>query len=370
MNKILVIEDEAAVRKLTLQALQSKGYIAIVAEDGETGVEIAKRELPDLILCDIGMPRMDGYATLAALRQDPVTAAIPFIFLTGLTDRSNIRQGMQLGADDYLTKPFTIAELLASVEARLKKLAEVKKLSERKLEDLRANISLALPHELLTPLNGILGFSTMLVEAGDSLKPAEVVEFAQAIHVSACRLQRLIENFLIYSQIELIFASPQKVAEIRDCKPVAVGALVGAAAHQQAERAKRASDLKLEIEDVHLPLSGENLEKTVEELAENAFKFSAAGTPVVVRTQRQSGTFVLSVCDQGRGMTQEQIRSVGAHMQFGRRLHEQQGSGLGLIIAKRLVELHGGKVLIESEPGKQTTVRIEFALPPSQAAAE
>ena len=124
-KKILVIEDEQAIRLNIIKILNFKGFEAISAEDGNTGIQQALLHLPDLILCDIMMPQVDGYGVLAALRHEPETAMIPFIFLTARADRADMRQGMNQGADDYLTKPFTSAELLEAVTARLQKQASI-----------------------------------------------------------------------------------------------------------------------------------------------------------------------------------------------------------------------------------------------------
>ena len=121
MKKILVIDDDSAVMALTTKTLESRGFRTLTAENGVVGLEMAKKHLPDLIICDIQMPQLNGYETLAALRQDPTTAAIPFVFLTGLAERKQFRQGMGLGADDYLTKPFSFEELLARVKAILRR---------------------------------------------------------------------------------------------------------------------------------------------------------------------------------------------------------------------------------------------------------
>ncbi len=121
MKKILVIEDNAATRNLFLECLKSKGFHAIGAENGLVGVQQAKEKLPDLIVCDIMMPELDGYSVLTALRQNPVTAVIPFIFITAKTTRNDIRKAMELGVDDYLTKPFTPKELLDAIATQLKK---------------------------------------------------------------------------------------------------------------------------------------------------------------------------------------------------------------------------------------------------------
>jgi diguanylate cyclase (GGDEF)-like protein len=118
---ILVIEDQQPIRANILKILNHVGFQGIGAENGSEGMELAKSHLPDLIICDIMMPDMDGHEVLKELLQDPGTARIPFIFLTAKADRSDIREGMNLGADDYLTKPFTSDELIDTVFARLAK---------------------------------------------------------------------------------------------------------------------------------------------------------------------------------------------------------------------------------------------------------
>lgn len=120
---ILVIEDDTDTRNLFLAVLEAKGFDCIAAENGVMGIQKAQKYLPDLIICDIMMPDMDGYDVLNALRQDPLTAIIPFIFLTGKNDKAALRKGMELGADDYITKPSTIEEILKAIAIRLEKQA-------------------------------------------------------------------------------------------------------------------------------------------------------------------------------------------------------------------------------------------------------
>ncbi|MBD2387777.1 EAL domain-containing response regulator [Cylindrospermum sp. FACHB-282] len=127
MPKILVIEDEESVRENLLDLLAAEDFETIAAANGRIGVHLAISEIPDLILCDMMMPEVDGYGVLTALRQDPSTATIPFIFLTAKSAKADFRQGMDMGADDYLTKPFTRAELLSAIMNRLEKHATLKK---------------------------------------------------------------------------------------------------------------------------------------------------------------------------------------------------------------------------------------------------
>jgi CRP-like cAMP-binding protein/CheY-like chemotaxis protein len=122
-KKILVIDDNTNIRENTAEILDLAGYKTFTAENGKLGVETAVREKPNVIICDIMMPELDGYGVLHLLQKNPDTANIPFIFLTAKTDRSDFRKGMEMGADDFITKPFEEIELLNAVETRLKKAA-------------------------------------------------------------------------------------------------------------------------------------------------------------------------------------------------------------------------------------------------------
>jgi signal transduction histidine kinase len=356
MKKILVIDDEEWLREMIHLALKQKGFEVIESNNGADGIEKARSELPDLILCDINMEKVDGYLTLASLRNEAPTAAIPFILMTGLADNAGMRHGMELGADDYLAKPFTTDALYAAVEARLKKAQTVRDEAERKLAHLRDNISLMMPHEMRTPLNGILSNAELLAHSAETLKPAEVAEIGQEIHNSSQRLEKLIENFLIYAQLELIAADPKNVNALRVGKTDDSNALIREHATSHAYQSNRIKDLSLNLVNISFPMAGEYLAKITDELVQNAFKFSEPGTPVRVTSSEAFNAVVLSVSDQGRGFSTEQIAQIGAYMQFERKINEQQGLGLGLTIAKRLVELHGGALSIEGKKGEGATI--------------
>src|SRR5579862_6623158 len=127
MKKILVIEDNVDVRENIVEILELSDYQLLQAPDGKTGVELAMKEVPDLIICDIMMPVLDGYGVLHLLSTHKETYGVPFIFLTAKSEKADFRKGMELGADDYLTKPFDGIELLNAVEIRLKKTESLKK---------------------------------------------------------------------------------------------------------------------------------------------------------------------------------------------------------------------------------------------------
>jgi len=121
MKKILLIDDDESIRESTQELLEIVGYTVKTAEDGEKGIKLAAEFVPDVIICDIAMPIMDGYAVLNELSKNPVTSTIPFIFMTAKIEITDLKRGMQLGADDYICKPFSSSELLNSIDLRLKK---------------------------------------------------------------------------------------------------------------------------------------------------------------------------------------------------------------------------------------------------------
>jgi DNA-binding NarL/FixJ family response regulator len=141
MKKILIIEDEPEIRQNIVELLHRKEYDPIAAENGRQGLEMARREHPDLILCDIAMPGLDGHQVLRALRADPTFALIPFIFLTGKGEKEDLRGGMNLGADDYLSKPIRNDDLLLAIETRLQRAAQ----QERARREFKPDFSSAEP---------------------------------------------------------------------------------------------------------------------------------------------------------------------------------------------------------------------------------
>ncbi len=363
MTKILVIEDEVTILENIVEILEMEGFEVFDADNGQTGITLARTHLPDLVICDIMMPKLDGYSVLLALQDDPVTAMVPFIFLTAKTQRSDVRQGMELGADDYLTKPFTADELLTAIHTRLKKKTTTARRYEKKLADLRGNIIHMLPHEFRTPLVSIMGYSELLMWDYETLERERIYDMAATINRSCLRLHRLIENFLIYAQIELLSADTDRRRDLKDMWVSQPNQLVREVSQDKARKTNRDGDLQLDLaQDGTIQIVLDDFRKVVDELVDNAFKFSKPGTPVHVSAGKNDQTYSVAIYNQGHGMTREQIADIGAGMQFERRLHEQQGAGMGLVIAKRLTELHGGELAITSVPGEDITVRVTLAL--------
>jgi DNA-binding response OmpR family regulator len=359
MKTILIIEDEPQIRNNIQELLYLSDFDTLVAENGLQGLELAQDKHPDLIICDLMMPDLDGYGVLIRLRQNSYTATIPIIFLTAKSEWSDLRRGMELGADDYLTKPFHPDQLLQAITVRLNKQAISKQQTQEKLNTLSQCISHSIPHEINTPLNHILGISELLIQQHREFSHEEISEMLESIYKAGKRLHKLTINFLMYADIELLASNPEKVEELRNNGvKTFVKSIIENVALNVAQNSNREADLSIDISDAIVKLSSAKLSKIVEEIIDNAFKFSEPNTPIKIIGSSYNNTFRLFIIDHGRGMTEEQINNVGAYIQFERKMYEQQGSGLGLLIAKTLVELHGGEFLIESIYEKQTIIRI------------
>ncbi len=365
MATILIIDDDPQVRTVLAEALSLHGYHVLTAGDGTEGLRMARESGPDLILCDIVMEGLDGLSTLKAVRNDPRTAGIPLIIITGAGEAGGMRRAMGLGANDYLEKPFRISDLLDSVQARLAQQQVVDREVRERLRELRRSISLALPHELRTPLTNILTAARLLVREEEP-SPGEVRRFSGLILQAGERLHHLLENFLIYAQVEVFRADPGAAAELRRAVLREVGPLVSGASVKVAMTHGRFPDLELEVEGgISACIEGTYLARIVEELVDNAFKFSPPGTPVRV-TLGAGDDLSCTIADRGRGMDEDDLRRLGAYLQLDRRLHEQQGAGLGFAVARGLVELHGGHLELESVPGRGTTVTFTLPGPPAE----
>lgn len=209
MAKILVIEDELDQAMSLKYILEFNGFETILAKngkDGKDGVDLALQELPDLVLIDINMPVMNGYEVLKSLCSKPETYVLPVLFLTAISLKEDQRLGMELGADDYLTKPYTSSEIINVVKARLNRDSGIKHHFEENMNRLRKNITLSLPHELNTPISSILGFSQMIKSLHKSLSDEDIRAMCDNIFESGQRLAEIVKKFNNY--IMLLSKSP------------------------------------------------------------------------------------------------------------------------------------------------------------------
>jgi len=359
MKTILLLDDDENILSVFSMALRHHGYRVIEASSGDEGIELAKKHLPDLILSDISMPGKDGQAVLQTIRQHPELSTKQVVLMTGQTHLVTQRRGMELGADDFLVKPVSLGDLLRCVEARLERAQIHWRVEDRMLSKLRGSLRSNLPHELFTPLGGIIGLSDVLLADYANLSRDEVQDFLKDIHQSALRLHRTLRNYLLILDLQ---ATPQDA-------PMVTEQLAGADLERNVmsgiqaavDYHKRAEDMDIKIENCSIVSAPGDVSLIAEELADNACKFSRKGTPVQIHFGSDA---VLQIVDEGRGMSSEEIAQVGTFQQFDRKKHEQQGLGLGLALVQKLAAKCGATFSIESQLAQGTTVKVAFKAAP------
>jgi two-component system, sensor histidine kinase and response regulator len=352
MPHILIIEDEPQVRANLREILNLNDFETLTAPNGQEGLLAAQDTLPDLILCDVSMPQLDGYGVLQALRQNPQTSPIPIIFLTAHTDRPEVRHGMELGAADYLTKPCSPKDLLRAINTQLTKRAQLETYANTKLDHLRTSLNLALPQELDTPLTQMINTADRLLYQPTT--PEGQAEQLKFIRDTGLRLHRTIHNYLLFADLEMLAIDRRLHAPSRHVKTLTKPII--RTAQRIAQTYQRDHDLVLNLEDAVLSISELKLVKIVEELLDNAFKFSSQ--TVYVLGHPIDGAYKIDIIDNGPGFTQQQIAAIGGYMQFDRAQNQQPGIGLGLAIARHLTQLNGGQFRLCSELGCETIVTV------------
>src|ERR1700736_2110416 len=366
-TSILVVDDDPIVCSLMRATLERDGFTVIEARDGVEACRLYEDHHPDLLLVDLVMPHMDGFELCRVLRGRAESAYVPIVVATSLDDVPSIARAYDAGATDFIPKPLNwlvlnhrvryilrarrAFEELRRNQDRLIAAKEAAEAANRAKSEFLANMS----HELRTPLNAIIGFSGMMSDRMFGPLNARYLDYANIIGSSGRHLLAIITDILDLAQAD---ADKLMLAEER----VDLGEVVELGSSIVQDMARRAQiDFRNEIEGPLPTVLGDpaKLTQILVNLLSNAIKFTEPGGKVrlkVVRPAQRGITF--RVEDTGIGMSAEQIPI--ALTPFGQietgltRKHD--GVGLGLPLTKRLVELHGGTIEIDSEPGEGTVV--------------
>jgi len=318
------------MRKMTAQALRFEGFDVLEAPDGKSGVATALNSFPDLVVCDVMMPDVDGFGVIHALRANPRTALTPFIFLTAMAANGDLRHGMEVGADDYLTKPFKIEE------------------SERKAEEVSLAVAASVPQEILESLDQITNV-TNSIALKYAAQDSEVAAMQEVVELGALRLRRIMRRLHLYAQLPQLYANRFELVGAGSL--VAAETVIERVARAVCRSWKRESDLAVASEAAQLPIGEEYLELLVEELVDNACKFSTPGSRIEVRVQSHPEYWSLTVCNKGTGLSADQTARIGAFKQFWSGSARPRGLGLGLALTEGVARLHGAEFVIESDAG-------------------
>ena len=354
MKTILLIDDDQQVRAMFGLALRKSGYHVIEADSGVTGLAMAQQHLPDLILSDINMPGGDGSTLLRDIRRDPELKSKQVVLFTGRPDLVTPRKGMEEGADDFLVKPVDLKTLLSCVEARFRRASISWRVEDQMVAQLRSTVPPNLPHEIFTPLTGIIGLMEILRSDFPALAPEEVQDIHNDIYQSALRLHRTLRNYLLILDLQTATSEAVPTLSPREVEESIQGGVTEA-----LRLNNRKEDVTVRVKICSISIKPSDLSRMVEELVDNACKFSRQGTPVKVELEADGR---LIITDEGRGLTAEEIAHIGAFHQFDRKKHEQQGLGLGLVLVQKLAAQHKAEFFMKSKPGEGTQAQIAFPL--------
>ncbi|WP_421827390.1 hybrid sensor histidine kinase/response regulator [Larkinella sp.] len=355
-TRIVLIEDETPIRDNVTTLLSLKGYDVESAPNGREGISLAMVSQPDLILCDIMMPEMDGYQVLEAIRSNRSLATVPFIFLTAKTEDADVRRGMISGADDYLTKPFTLESLLLAIESRLQREALRESDLQSRLGELRRTITRMSNHEYNTPLSGILGFVTLLMEHYNEFDQEDSLSMLGMIKTCGLRLKRSLDNLRLMEDLQENPASVQFIKGISRLDSDVVNHQI----RTVNERHDQPIQSQIDVAGAPVCMSETGLRIVLDELIDNAHKFSNGSSPIRITGRRAGDSYRLTIVNRGQPFKPEDIARIAPYVQFDRKSYEQQGSGLGLAIVKKLLEVTGNTLEIESLPMGETSVTAVF----------
>ncbi len=286
-------------------------------------------------------------------QNNPLTETIPVLLLTAKFEHSSIIQELESGVDIFLFKPLNYDLLSVRVKSTINKYKRLRKKFESQMNDLRDDISFSLPHEFRTSISNILGFASTINKytSGDHIESEEIQEInemSEFIVDSAKYLTRLTENFLLYSQVQFFKLNDAMLSEIKNevlYNPIEI---IEETVFFMTNKTDRNNDIICELINVPIKISSYYFRKMISEILDNALKFSTTGTPITINSYIKDYKMNISISDEGRGMTKDQIENITAYKQFNRNIFEQQGTGLGLEITKQLTELHDGYISLES----------------------
>lgn len=356
--QLLLIEDDSQIRENVEELLTLQGFQVATATTGREGINQAMLHVPDLILCAITMPEVDGYQVLKAIRTNRLTATVPFILLAPQTDFSGVRKGMNLGADDCLIKPFTPESLLSSIRSRLHR--EDLRKADLKIQTDKHRHALAsvTAHEYNTALSGIIGFSSLLIADIQQFEEDDLVSMVTMIKISGLRLKRSLDNIQLMDMLLQVEVPHADFDYFSTDSAQITAELVEESVRAVAYRQDRQIDYEIQIENAQLRISDKNLATCLGEIIDNAFKFSDSAQTIRLKGAPDGTNYCFSCSNKGQPFKAEYRDQIAPYKQFDRKQYEQQGFGLGLAIVKKILELNQGRLVIETPTEGETIVVI------------
>jgi two-component system, sensor histidine kinase and response regulator len=368
MTKIIVIEDEDNVRSNLIELMEAEGYQTMEARNGEEAYRLILEKAPDLAICDIRMPELDGYGLLARCSQEPLTATIPFIFLTALTERDDLRKGMELGADDFITKPYTRNEILRAIEARIEKRTKVEKLSQKKILGIESKLEWAIPYELLEPISTLLNYSDSLIYQNGSLNTSDYSKIGSDIKKTLSKIVDLIQNYVLFSELSSSLMDEERLAIMRSSCVQNVDRLISEIVNSKLSLEGRVKDIEFRLGAGDIGIDEFHLQKIIEIVLDNILSRSVDGEKIEISgvSKNNEKKYLLRIIDHGRAMQEERIREINSSILPGssaRSDYKQEKPDIRLLVLKRIHDIFNGSLSVSTMRGGRTQFQIELPLP-------
>ncbi|MBL8165954.1 MAG: response regulator [Anaerolineae bacterium] len=355
--KILVVEDEQVIREEVVTWLSFEGYDVISACDGREGLQIASVHQPDLVVSDITMPELDGYGLLLELQKQIHTKSIPFIFLTARSDKSFVRHGMELGADDYVTKPFTRGDLLSAINARLSRHRDIAAGVRQEVEELKGKIARLVSDNLKTPLTSMVFVQQLIERQLGQLDERELADLLQTMRASTDRMQHLVNQVVYLTQMNSGVLTADSLGTIGTS--IYLWQIVPSAIDLARRYAYRNQNgyIAYDQRDGRSSIWGSSalLVHALAELLTHALNDAAEDGSIVVSQWHTDGIIWLTILEQGNGAEPNELSDPKRAIDEASQL---PGLGTGLEAARRIIEIHGGTFEMRVVAGKGTQVTL------------
>lgn len=374
-SKILIVDDVSRNIQILGNILSQKQFQIAYALNGQQALEICATQEFDLILLDIMMPGMDGYAVCKRLKEDPATIEIPIIFLTAKADMDSIIKGFEMGGQDYITKPFNASELLARVNNHLliKRQREQLKLMNNHLEDLvtertqeleianrqlsildqaKSNFLLIISHEIRTPLNGVISLTELLDKTNIDKDQREYLNYLKKV---SARLVKFSETALLITSLKINKHIPEILS-------LSVNQLIA----DSIVEFRKNNNSSLEIinnmpsENLFIKVDSDLMKTCFLNIIENSAKFAGKKPHIEISANISDDTISLKFCDNGPGFSNTAIDHLFELFSAGDILHTE-GTGLGLATAKLILDAHEGSIEVKNaEPvGAEVNIKLK-----------
>jgi signal transduction histidine kinase len=346
-KQILIVEDENDCAELLSYHLQKEDYEAVIVHNGKEAIEAVQRRAPDAILLDIMMPELSGWEVCRILRESAKGKSLPIIMVTALSDEEERIKGLSLGADDYVSKPYSMKELLLKIRKHLDRQRTIKQLEAREQEQETAMRYLV--HELRNSLTTIGGSSCLALQKDDTNR------YLKTINNAAFHAESLLNDTSLLSRLET-------GKERLSLEPVAIGVLVDETVDSLRDTAKRSNSViaVANCTSSHVRGNRTAIKQILINLISNAVKYSRDNETVLISFDDKHDRVDVSIKDEGNGIAQAEIGRIFDKFYRAVGSERVKGAGLGLYIVKLLAGAIGGEVTVASRPGKGSTFTVSF----------